>query len=318
MNKRESRPSETDDCMKGKGNLFFVALSSLIVSALLGGCGQFVLLHPEGPIGHAERNLIYAALGLMLLVIIPVVIMALWFPRKYSASHNRADYAPNWSSSLKLEVIIWLIPILIVSILGYLAWSRTYALDPYKPLDRGVKPVTIQVVSLDWKWLFIYPQYNIATVNRLVFPAGVPLSFTITSDTVMNSFSIPQLGSQMYSMAGMVTRLHLLADKPGVYTGQSQQYSGKGFAYMNFQARAVSRSEFEAWLQKVEHSPQKLDAVRFARLRKPSAQNPVAYYSGVEPRLFDLIVSRYMSMHPGAMSGSPGRMHVTQSAPGGN
>ncbi|MGC8491322.1 MAG: ubiquinol oxidase subunit II [Syntrophobacteraceae bacterium] len=304
--------------MKGKGNLVFIALSSLGVSTLLGGCGQMVLLHPEGPIGHAERSLIFAALGLMLIVVIPVIIMALWFPRKYSASGNRADYAPKWSSSLKLEVIIWLIPILIVSILGYLAWSRTYQLDPYKPIDSGVKPVTIQVVSLDWKWLFIYPQYNIATVNRLVFPVGVPLSFKITSDTVMNSFFIPQLGSQMYSMAGMVTRLHLLAEKPGVYFGQSQQYSGKGYAYMNFQVRAVSRKDFDAWLQRVQHSPQKLDAARFAQFRKPSVENPVAYFSGVEPKLFDLIVSHYMSMHPGAMSGSPGPMHVTRKAPGGN
>ncbi|MDR3568282.1 MAG: ubiquinol oxidase subunit II [Syntrophobacteraceae bacterium] len=285
---------------RGKGYLFFIGLASLGIAAILGGCSKVVLLHPGGPIGNAERNLIIEAFGLMLIVVIPVIAMALWFPLKYSASNKKAVYAPKWSGSLRLELVFWLVPVAIVAVLGYLAWSKTHQLDPYRPIEKGVRPINVQVVAMDWKWLFIYPDQKIAVVNKLVFPVGVPLSFMITSDTVMNSFFIPQLGSQMYAMAGMVTRLNLKADRPGVYYGQSQAFSGKGYADMSFQARAVSLGEFEGWLEKVGRSPHKLDSLRFKELQKPSTANHVAYFSNVAPGLFDLILRQYAPM--GSMS----------------
>lgn len=291
------------DKMRRKGYFVLAGLASVCVAALLGGCAQVVLLDPKGPIGIAERNLILEALGLMMIVVIPVIVMALWFPRKYSASNTKADYAPKWSGSRRLEILIWLVPLAITTVLGYLAWSRSHQLDPYRPI-QGAAPVRVQVVAMNWKWLFIYPDQNIAVVNRLVFPSGVPLSFKITSDTVVNSFFIPQLGSQMYAMAGMVGRLHLLADKPGLYYGQSQQFSGNGYAYMRFQARAVSAEQFREWLQKVKRSPNKLDSARFAQLEKPSVQNPVAYFSSVRQNLFDTIVESFATI-PAAKTVSP-------------
>ena len=264
-----------------------------------------VLFDPKGPIGDAERFVIIAAFVLMLIVVIPVFVMAFWFPWKYRASNTKATYMPKWSHSGKIELVIWLVPVAIVTALGILVWSTTHRLDPYKPIDAGVKPISIEAVSLDWKWLFIYPDQHIAAVNQLVFPAKVPLSFRITSDTVMTSFFIPQLGSQIYAMAGMQTRLHLMADEPGIYAGQNQQFSGRGYADMNFKAIAVSREQFEAWVQKIRQSPDKLDLARFEELEKPSVGYPVTYFSSVKPDLFDHIMRKYNKsngINPGAMS----------------
>ena len=161
---------------------------------------------------------------------------------------------PKWSYSAKIDLVMWAVPIAIVTVLAMLAWTRTHALDPYKPIPSAEKPINIEAVSLDWKWLFIYPDQNIATVNQITFPVNVPVSFKLTSDTVMTSFFIPQLGSQIYAMGGMQTRLHLLADKPGTYAGQNNQISGRGYADMHFKAHAVSREEFQAWVQKIRQS----------------------------------------------------------------
>jgi cytochrome o ubiquinol oxidase subunit 2 len=270
-----------------------VGLSSLWVIAFLGGCSRIPLLDPKGPVGDSERFLIIAAFVLMLIVVIPVFIMAFWFARRYRASNPERAYTPKWSHSLKLELTIWLVPIAIVTALGILGAIETYHLDPYKPIDNGHKPVAIEAVSLDWKWLFIYPDRNIATVNQLVFPVKVPLSFRITSDTVMTSFFIPRLGSQIYAMAGMQTRLHLMAAEPGTYDGQNQQFSGRGYSDMFFKAIAVSPKEFEAWVQKARQSPDRLDLARFEKLRKPSLGYPVTYFSSVRPDLFDRIMDKY-------------------------
>ncbi len=289
---------------------------SLLVSGLLGGCGKVAILNPAGPIGRAERDLILTALGLMMIVVVPVILMALWFPRRYSASRKDAAYTPKWTRSAKLELIVWLVPIAIVTTLGHLAWSGAHRLDPFRPMDRGVKPVNVEVVAMDWKWLFIYPDQDIAVINKLVFPAGTPLSFRITSDTVVNSFFIPRLGSQMYAMAGMVSRLHLLADKPGLYYGQSQQFSGKGYAGMHFEARAVSAARFKDWLENVRRSPDRLDAVRFKKLEKPSIDAPVTYFSNVEPGLFDRIVGSFVNMGPMAKARPPVRPGVAGAVAG--
>lgn len=293
--------------MKRKSYLVFIGLSALCAAVFLGGCSHIVLFDPKGPIGHAERFIISTAILLMLIVVIPVLVMSFWFSRKYRASNTQATYTPKWSYSAKIDLVIWLVPFGIITILGILAWRGTHNLNPYKPIDLGIKPIRIEAVSLDWKWLFIYPDHHIATVNQLVFPAKVPLSFKITSDTVMTSFFIPQLGSQIYAMAGMQTRLHLMADEPGVYFGQNQQFSGRGFADMNFEAMANSREEFEAWVRKAKESPDGLDLPRYEELRKPSVRYPVTYFSSVKPDLFDYIISQYLpvSVNAGAMSKEP-------------
>ena len=213
---------------------------------------------------------------------------------------------PKWSYSAKIDLVMWAVPIAIVTVLAILAWTRTHSLDPYKPIPSAEKPINIEAVSLDWKWLFIYPDQNIATVNQITFPVNVPLSFKLTSDTVMTSFFIPQLGSQIYAMAGMQTRLHLLADKPGTYAGQNQQISGRGYADMHFKANAVSREEFQAWVQKIRQSKEKLDLDRYEQLAKPSVgYHPVTYFSAVKPDLFEYILRKFdptWGKHPGHMS----------------
>jgi cytochrome o ubiquinol oxidase subunit 2 len=253
-----------------------------------------LLLDPKGPIGDAERFVIIAAFVLMLIVVIPVFVMVFWFARRYRASNRKATYSPKWSYSTKIDLAMWLVPLAIVTALGVLSWSATHSLDPYKPLDSAVKPIRIEVVSLDWKWLFIYPDQDIAVVNQLVFPAKVPLSFRVTSDTVLTSFFIPQLGSQIYAMAGRQSRLHLMADEPGTYAGHNQQFSGRGYADMHFKANAVSREQFEAWVHNTGRSPDKLDSVRYEALTKPSVGHPVMVFSSVAPGLFDHIVGKYL------------------------
>lgn len=273
-------------------------------AVLLSGCSPVVLLDPKGPIGSAERFVILAAFGLMLIVVIPVLAMIFWFPRKYRASNTRATYAPQWSRSAGIEWVIWLVPAVIVAFLGTLVWHFTYRLDPYKPIAAGAAAIPIEAVSLDWKWLFIYPDQHIATVNQLVFPAQVPLSFRLTSGSVMTSFFIPQLGSQIYAMAGMQTRLHLMADEQGVYAGQNQQFSGSGYAEMNFKATAVSREQFADWVRQVRQSPQRLDLARYAELARPSADDPAAAFSVVEPGLFEHILRQFGSApHAGSGAG---------------
>jgi cytochrome o ubiquinol oxidase subunit 2 len=198
---------------------------------------------------------------------------------------------------------MWGGPLAIVTLLAILAWTMTHSLDPYKPIPSAAEPLNIEAVCLDWKWLFIYPEQNIATVNQITFPVKVPLRFKITSDTVMGSFFIPQLGSQIYAMAGMHTHLNLLADKPGTYTGHNQQLTGSGYAGMHFQANAVSPQEFQAWVQKIRQSKEKLDPDRYEQLARPSVGHPVIYFSAVKPELFEDIMRKYHPRTPGTNSG---------------
>jgi len=279
--------------MKRNKYSVLVGLLSLCAVTLLGGCSTILVLDPKGPIGEAERFVIIAAILLMLIVVIPVFIMGFWFPRKYRASNTESTYMPKWSHSAKIEFFMWGVPIAIVTALGILAWTSTHSLDPYKPIPSAEKPINIEAICLDWKWLFIYPDQNIATVNQISFPVNVPVSFKITSDTVMASFFIPQLGSQIYAMAGMQTRLHLLANKPGTYLGHNQQFTGRGYADMHFQANAVSMEEFQSWVQKIKQSPEKLSQERYEKLAKPSVgYHPVTYFSSVKPDLFLYILRK--------------------------
>jgi cytochrome o ubiquinol oxidase subunit II len=292
--------------MQRKKDIVWAGLLFLVALPLLSGCSTILLFNPKGPIGEAQRFLIIAAIVLMAIVVIPVFIMAFWFSRKYRADNTASTYMPKWSYAPKIDLVMWAVPVVIVIFLAFLAWTRTQALDPYKPIASAHQPITIEAVSLDWKWLFIYPEENIATVNEITFPVGVPLSFKLTSDTVMTSFFIPQLGSQMYAMGGMQTRLHLLADKPGAYAGHNQQISGRGYANMHFKAHAVSPEEFQAWVQKVRQAPEKLDLERYEKLAKPSeGYYPVTYFSAVKPDLFLSIIRKYdpsWGKHPGHMS----------------
>lgn len=281
--------------------------ASLAVFALmLSGCEGGVL-DPKGQVGVDEKHLIIVATLLMLIVVIPVIVMTLYFAWKYREGRDQEIYAPKWAHSTTIELVVWFVPIVIVLVLGAVTWVSTQALDPYKPLEHDAKPITVEVVSLDWKWLFIYPEQGIASVNELAFPTNVPVNFKITSDTAMNSFFIPQLGSQIYSMAGMATKLHLIANEPGVYNGISANYSGAGFAGMKFKAIATETpADFDAWVAKVKQQASPLNPNSYKELAKQSENNPVQYYGSVAPGMFDYIVMQYMhhdakGMHHDAM-----------------
>ncbi len=275
-----------------------LGLLPLIGTLLLSGCNM-TLLDPKGQVGLDERNLIITATLLMLLVVVPVIVMTFLFAWKYRASNTDAVYTPKWSHSTKIEIAVWAIPVLIIIALGYVTYKSTHALDPYKPLESDVKPITIQVVSMDWKWLFIYPEQGIATVNKIVFPANTPINFQITSDTVMNSFFIPGLGGQIYAMAGMQTKLHLIANQNAEFDGISANYSGAGFTGMKFKAIATSQADFDAWVSDVKKAPKQLEKAEYEALSKPSQNNPVELYSSFTPNLFQTIVDKYEGMKPG-------------------
>ncbi len=241
-----------------------------------------------------ERDLLFTAAGIMLLVLIPVWIMAFVFVTRYRAANKKATYRPNWEFSAPIEVAVWAVPAAIIVALGTLVWTYTHKLDPYAPLESSVPSLEVEVVAQDWKWLFIYPEQQIASVNELVFPSGRPLSLRITSDTVMNSFYIPALGGQIYAMAGMQTQLNLLADEPGRFMGRNMQYSGDGFSKQYFDAVATSEEDFETWVAKVRDSSETLDRATYDALAKPSIEHPVTYYATVETNLFDEIIESYM------------------------
>jgi cytochrome o ubiquinol oxidase subunit 2 len=270
-------------------------------AVFLSGCNMEVLT-PKGDIGAQEKSLILIALGLMAVVAIPVIAMTLWFAWRYRASNKQATYAPNWSHSTKIEVVVWTIPAIIIAILAVITWRSSHALDPYKPLESDAKPVTIQVVALDWKWLFVYPEYGVASVNEIAFPTDRPVNFQITSDSVMNAFFIPQLGSQIYAMAGMETKLHLIAREPGTYAGLSSNFSGPGFSDMNFKAIATSEDGFKDWLAHAKATQVALNDDTYKVLAAPSEKTPVSYYGSVTPGLFSHVIGKYMHgmSHEGA------------------
>jgi cytochrome o ubiquinol oxidase subunit 2 len=274
-----------------------MGLLSLIASVALSGCARahFELLEPAGDIGAQERRLILLALGIMLCVVIPVIILTLVFAWRYRATNTKATYAPNWSHSNAIETVVWSIPCVIVLFLAVLIWNTTHTLDPYKPLDSKIKPVRVEVVAMNWKWLFIYPDYGIATVNQLPIPTNTPINFKLTSDGIMNSFFIPQLGSQVYAMAGMQTQLHLIANKPGSYAGLSSGFSGPGFSDMHFQTVAMTPDRFAAWMRRAHSAPAALDGSSLDLLERPSIKVPPATYGRVAPGLFEGVVDQFMT-----------------------
>ena len=279
----------------------------LISAVALGGCTEGVL-DPKGPIAIAERQILFNALGIMLAIVIPTILATLGVAAWFRASNKRARYLPDFEYSGRLEVLVWAIPAMTVILVGGVAWVGAHDLDPRKPMTSTTKPINVQVVSLDWKWLFIYRDEGIATVNQLTIPVGTPVNFALTSSGVMNSFFVPQLGSQIYTMAGMVTRLELQADHPGTYRGLSAQYSGSGFADMRFSVDAVPAEKFARWVDAARSAGPVLDAQAYAELAKPSSAVAPFTYRAVAPDLFDGIVSSVMQPDaPSQLSDSTAR-----------
>ena len=261
------------------------------------------VLSPAGPIGEADRTILFDALAIMLAIVVPTILATLAFAWWYRASNTRARRLPNWSYSGRVELIVWSIPALVVFFLGGIAWIGSHLLDPARPLASRTKPLEIQVVSLDWKWLFIYPEQGVASVNDLVAPAGVPLHFQITSASVFNVFFVPRLGSEIYSMYGMTTELNLQADRPGIYHGLSAHVSGDGFSDMAFDLHAVTPAQFSAWATATSAAGPVLDEPAYRKLLMQT-QNVKPYtYRAVEHDLYGDIVSQRLPPGDGPTPG---------------
>ncbi|UYG06573.1 ubiquinol oxidase subunit II [Halomonas sp. M4R1S46] len=271
------------------------ALLLAVLPLLLAGCSS-ALLDPKGQIGEEQRTLILTAFGLMQIVVVPVIVMTLLFAWRYRRSNRDATYQPDWAHSNKIEAVVWLIPCVIIAFLALLTWYTSHSLDPHKPIaaDDGQEPMEIQAVSLDWKWLFIYPEQGIATVNELAFPEDTPVRFRVTSGSVMNAFFIPRLGSQIYAMAGMDNDVHLIADEPGTYPGRSTNYSGAGFSGMTFDAHVGSEEDFDAWVAEVRESSRSLSfPEEYYALASPSENDEIQYFSEVSPALYESILKSF-------------------------
>lgn len=269
-----------------------------ILTIPLSGC-NFWLFDPKGPIAHEQMWLIIICALVMLIVVIPVTIMGVWFPIRYKRGKRLDEYQPDWQHSSKIEAVVWTIPIIIIVVLGAITYVTSHTLDPRKPIESDKPTLVVQVVAMDWKWLFIYPEQGIASVNELAIPVDTPVEFLVTSDTVMNSFFIPQLGTQIYAMSGMENRVHLLADEAGSYRGFSANYSGAGFSGMKFTTIATDQAGFEQWITEVRSAPQVLDDASFAQLREKSRDVSPIHYASVNPLLFSDIINEYA----GALNG---------------
>lgn len=280
---------------------------SAIGMALLSGCDT-VVMSPSGDIAAQQAKLIVWATILMLIVVVPVIVLTLLFAWRYRASNKEATYKPDWDHSTNLELVIWAAPLAIIIALGALTWVSTHQLDPYRPLDRidegrpvpeGVEPLIVEVVAMDWKWLFFYPEQGIAVVNQLAAPVDRPIKFKITATTMMNSFYIPALAGQIYAMGGMETQLHAVINKAGSYDGFSANYSGAGFNGMRFKFLGMPEIEFDEWVSKVKTDGDILSRSVYTELAEPSDYNPVQYYREVAPELYDAILNR--CVEPGTL-----------------
>lgn len=282
------------------------------------GCGpEYLVLHPVGPVGRQELNLIVLSTILVLVVIVTVFGLLFYVVWRYrDKPDNSAPYRPEWSESRKLEILWWAIPIVIVGILGSFTVKTTYAL--VRPPEQNVKPLTVQVVSLNWKWLFLYPDQHVATVNYCEIPTGVPVQFELTADAPMNSFWVPQLGGQEYLMPGMAMQLWLQADEPATYYGHGANFTGEGFAHDEFRVVAVPASDFQEWTKQLQQSAPALTQAGYEQLKKPGLMG-TASYGSFPPELFKDIVwtdgGRYM---PGMMNMVSKPAGMTNAATGMN
>ena len=267
----------------------------LCVATLLASCQSAGVLDPQGPIASAERLVLINATAIMLVVVVPVILATLAFAWWYRSSNPRASRSPDLGYEGRLEFVVWSIPALTVILLSGVIWIGSHQLDPRAPIPANADPLRVDVVALDWKWLFIYPEQGIAAINQLIIPVGTAVRFRLTSATVMNSFFVPQLGSQIYTMGGMTTHLNLLADEPGEYPGFSANFSGDGFPHMRFVVKAVPAGDFDAWVAQARGTRSALHDASYAELAKPSTAVPATTYGSVAPRLFERIVDQTVS-----------------------
>ncbi len=265
----------------------------LLGSLLTLGACDWALFDPKGPVAAQQSELIIWSALIMLLVVVPVIIMSIWFPIQFRASNEKSDYQPNWEHSNLIELVVWSIPLAIIIVLGTITYKTSHSMDPRTPLESDRDTMVVQVVAMDWKWLFIYPEYEIATVNEMAMPVDTPVEFLVTSDTVMNSFFIPQLGTQIYAMSGMENRVHLMASEEGIYPGMSANYSGFGFSGMKFNAIATDDAGFAAWVESVKQSPNVLTDERFKQLQEKTRDVKPMHFSSVNPLLFSNIIEHY-------------------------
>ena len=265
---------------------------------LLSAC-QPALLDPRGPVGRAEKIILIDSLAIMLAIVVPTIVATLAFAWWFRASNTKARYRPEWAFSGQIELVVWSIPVLVVLLLSGVTWIGSHQLDPAQPITANHEPLEIQVVSLDWKWLFIYPGQQVAAVNQLVVPAGVPLHFTLTSASVLNTFFVPQLGSMIYTMNGMSTELWLHADEPGTYLGRSAHFSGDGFSDMQFEVKAVAPAEFTAWVGTARGGGRTLDTPSYHALMAQSIADKPSTYAAVEDGLYRKIVQQGVPPGPG-------------------
>jgi len=293
-----------------------------LMLATLSGC-DLVVMSPSGDIAAQQRDLIVIATILMLVIIIPVIFLTLFFAWRYRQSNTAATYDPEWHHSTGLEVVIWSAPLAIIIALGAITWVSTHKLDPYRPLDRidaarpvteEMKPITVEVVALDWKWLFFYPDYGIATVNEMAAPVDVPINFKLTASSVMNSFYIPALAGMIYTMPGMETKLHAVINKPGEYDGLSSNFSGDGFSHMRFKFHGVDQAGFDAWVARVKQNGTALNRDAYLKLEKPSAKEPVRYFATVDDGLYEAVLN--MCVREGQMC-MKDMMHIDMMGGGG-
>lgn len=294
----------------------------LTLMLVLSGC-DLVVMSPSGDVAAQQRDLILISVFLMLIIIVPVICLTLYFAWHYRQSNAAAKYDPEWHHSTGLEVIIWSAPLAIIIALGAVTWVSTHKLDPYRPLDRldaarpvtkDMKPINVEVVALDWKWLFFYPDYGIATVNEMAAPVDVPINFKLTASSVMNSFYVPALAGMVYTMPGMQTKLHAVINKPGEFEGLSSNYSGDGFSHMRFKFHGVDQAGFDAWVARVKQNGTMLNRDTYLKLEKPSTREPVRYYAGYDDGLYDAVLN--MCVRPGAMC-MKDMMHIDMMGGGG-
>lgn len=275
-------------------------LAAAALAATLTGCSKAVVLNPAGDIAAQQGDLVVTATLLMLVIIVPVILLTLLFAWKYRQANTEAEYDPEWHHSTTLEMVIWSVPLIIIIVLGTITWISTHKLDPYRPLDRisatqplnaEVKPLEVQVVSLDWKWLFFYPEQGIATVNELAAPVDRPILFKLTASKTMSAFYVPDLAGMIYTMPGMETQLNAVINKEGTYKGLNSHYNGAGFSGMTFKFLGLNNEGFDAWVQKAKDEGQALDAAKYLELVKPSERNPVTRFSSVQDGLYDRILN---------------------------
>jgi len=294
------------EALKRRFATFSPTAPALGLTPLLLGCSSESILHPAGPIGNANRQILVDATLIMLAIIVPTIIATLAFAWWYREGNAKASYKPDFVYSGRIELLVWSIPVLTIMFLGGVIWIGSHQLDPHKPIAGKTAPLEVQVVALDWKWLFIYPAQGIATVNLLPLPAGVPVHFRLTSASVMNSFFIPRLGSQIYAMPAMESQLWLQADRPGRFVGRSVHFSGDGFPQMHFTAVAMPPTQFAAWAVKARTQRTVLDARTYALLARQSRAVPPLVIGKVQPNIFAAIVNQSLSPAPGPQQGRGG------------